>query len=115
MRYIQTYVDLTSGNILRGVLSEDIFCGAVMQMCKLPYNHEPLQTYLANVRSTDRYNNESGKSYADKYYEDNIRGNELNLQNYKILHLSDLNIDINYDEGALTECRGYRCCHLELH
>ena len=115
MRYIQTYVDLTSENILRGLFEESFFCGAIMQMCELPYDHMPLQTELSKLRQNYRYKNEAGKSFADVYYEDTIRGNENNLQNYKILQLSDLNIDLKYREGAPTDCREYRCCHMLAH
>ena len=64
------------------------------------------------MRRSRTYDDSAGQSFADKYYADNIRGKEDILQHYQILHLSNLNIDMKYAEGAETDCGEFRCCHL---
>ena len=46
MRYLQTYVDLTTSHIFRGVLDVEFFCGPILHMCEsISYNRTTLQFY----------------------------------------------------------------------
>ena len=51
--------------------------------------------------------------FADRYYAEKIRdrAKEKTLITYKILHLSDLAVDLKYVAGAEADCRDFRCCH----
>lgn len=51
--------------------------------------------------------------FVDKYYVENIRDNEDSLIDFKILHLTDLQIDNKYMAGTSSDCRNFRCCHLD--
>ena len=59
------------------------------------------------MKPASLYNND----FADKIYEEQIRDGAL--QDYKILHLSDLWVDLKYVPGAKTQCREFRCCHAD--
>mmetsp|Transcript_15962 Transcript_15962/g.21669 ORF Transcript_15962/g.21669 Transcript_15962/m.21669 type:complete len:106 (+) Transcript_15962:171-488(+) len=82
MRYTQTYVDLTTEHIIRGVFSKNFFCGSILKMCDVTTLRYSLQSYLARIRATYRYANEEEYSFADAYYAANIQGSENLLQHY---------------------------------
>ena len=42
MRYVQTYVDLTTEHIIRGVLNKYFFCGPIMKICPVFTFRAPL-------------------------------------------------------------------------
>ena len=114
MRYVQTYVDLTTEHIIRGVLNKFFFCGPIMKICPVFTYRTPLQDYVSRVKLY-AWNSASGESYADAYYRLNIKGKDVkSTPSYQILHLSNLNIDTKYTEGAETDCGEFRCCHLRL-
>ena len=52
-------------------------------------------------------------NFVDTYYVETIRGNEASLIDFKILHLTDLQIDNKYVAGSSSDCRDFRCCHLD--
>lgn len=115
MRWTQTYVDLTTENILLGVLSKDFFCGPVMHFCNTTtvFTRSTLQYYQERVANTIKPAALYDNTYQDKFYEENIRGAVENRQHYQILHLHDLAIDLDYHVGSPVDCRQFRCCHAE--
>ena len=115
MRWTQTYVDLTTENILLGVLSKDFFCGPIMHFCNdtTTFTRSTLQYYQERVANTVKPATLYANTYQDKFYEENIRENVENRQHYQILHLHDLAIDLDYHVGSAVECRQFRCCHAE--
>lgn len=95
-----------------GVLSQSFFCTSILHMCSNEsYMRATLQSYQARTMHLVKPLALESNSFADDYYEASIRGKENTLQDYKILHLSDLWVDLNYVAGASTQCRDFRCCH----
>ena len=89
-------------------------CTIVLHMCTdLEYTRQTVQFYYDRILKMLKPETLSDNNFADVYYEDNIRGVEDTLINYKILHLSDLAIDLDYVAGSDASCREFRCCHAD--
>ena len=86
-----------------GVLGQSFFCTAILHMCSNEsYMRATLQSYQARTMHFVKPPALENNSFANDYYETEIRGQEENLIDYKILHLSDLWVDLNYVAGAST-------------
>lgn len=114
MRYIQTYFDLTVEHIFNGVLSQSFFCSVILHACDTEeYRRATLQFYQERVELSVKPGSLDANNFADNLYETDIRGKEDTLQEYKILHLSDLSVDLKYVAGSSYDCRDFRCCHAD--
>jgi len=99
-------------NIFDGILGKNFFCTVVVQACEnVNLTGSTLQFYQERVKSTLKPVNLSQNNFADKYYTERIRENQQTLITYRILHLSDLAVDLKYVAGAEADCREFRCCH----
>lgn len=82
-------------------------------MCASPYRRDTLQEFIANTTAKFKLNSTQDDDYLDKLYDAKIKYKQNSLITYPILHLSDLNVDLNYVAGASSDCRAWRCCNVD--
>ena len=107
-RYIETYSEIIRFEFYRGILSEKFVCQEIVPLCQAhSFEMDTLQDYISKVRTDYKNVGEDTQDddFVDKLYE------SAGSATYRILHLSDLNIDPYYTPGATVKCRDFRCCH----
>ena len=105
MRYVETYHNLIMMDLFKGPLGRNFTCSAVFKVCASPYMKNTLRDFITNKTSTFKLPILQNDDYLNSRYTNEISYKQENLVTYQILHLSDLNVDINYVAGSSANCR----------
>jgi hypothetical protein len=107
-KIISEYGTAYTINAFSHVLTEAFICSTALPFCSAP----PMATYKdwAKTYLADKPALITGNDFVDNLYT-TVMSNPPSV--YNILHLSDLNVDLNYMEGTNTECGDLVCCQVK--
>lgn len=93
------------------MLSQDFVCGFTFDLCATNYYTELTTEDYRSSKLTGKPNdiNTVNNAYLDSLY--TLSNPKLNPPTFRILWMSDLDIDLNYKVGSSTKCFDYSCCH----
>lgn len=91
------------------MLHKDYVCGYLFDFCEPAVYTQLLTENFATRKLADKPEDVAENDYLDKLY--SISNPSLNPPTFRILWLSDMDIDNFYKEGASSVCKDYRCCH----
>lgn len=102
-------VDLIKADFFVLMMSGDFQCSYLFDLCE-PHKYTQLLTKdWTTSKLADKPNDIISNDYVDKLY--SLSNPSLNPPTFRILWMSDVNIDINYKENSSSVCKDYQCCH----
>lgn len=107
--FVGKTVDQIEGEIFNLMLSQNMVCGYLFDLCTTNYyKQNTTAEWLTRINAT-KPADASTNDFLDKLYDTNNMTTNPPL--FKILWMSDLDIDINYVVDSSVNCYDYSCCH----
>lgn len=93
------------------LLRSEYSCSRMLGFCSSPnYKYLPSSDYISRVLS-DKPEFLSSNDYVDKQYEA-IRNDPKKRKTIKVLHMTDIHVDLEYAEGYNAKCNEPICCRV---
>jgi hypothetical protein len=111
---IETYYMIFEFEMWNGVFGDTFFCQSILATCGTQWVKQDLASYVIETIAAQKPPALAEDNFIDSYYEANAALFSTNTaKTNTILQMSNLNVDLQYNAGADSYCRGMRCCHLQ--
>lgn len=107
--YIGETLELVKDDIFQLMLEKEFLCNYAFELCKTPNYTQLLTEDYEKEKLSSKTARENQNNLLDSLY--HVSNLTVGNPTFKILWLSDVELDMLYKEGASSVCKDFRCCH----